>query len=113
MSTEIQVEKVIRDGKVAVLYSPGYGAGWSSWWHSNDVPKEFAVFDKSLVEAVERGDSYGKVEEMLKEKFPGQYLCLLGWPVKIKWLPVGTQFRIDEYDGSESVVTVENLSFTA
>ena len=25
------MEKVIRDGKVAVLYSPGYGAGWFSW----------------------------------------------------------------------------------
>jgi hypothetical protein len=25
------MEKVIRDGKVAVLYSPGYGAGWYSW----------------------------------------------------------------------------------
>jgi len=24
------VEKLIRDGKVAVLYSPGYGAGWST-----------------------------------------------------------------------------------
>ena len=25
------MNKVIRDGKVAVLYSPGYGAGWYSW----------------------------------------------------------------------------------
>ena len=24
------MEKVIRDGKVAVLYSPGYGAGWTT-----------------------------------------------------------------------------------
>jgi len=23
--------KYIRDGKVAVLYSPGFGAGWSTW----------------------------------------------------------------------------------
>jgi hypothetical protein len=25
------VEKYIKDGKVAVLYSAGYGAGWSTW----------------------------------------------------------------------------------
>ena len=25
------MDKVIRDGKVAVLYSPGFGAGWSTW----------------------------------------------------------------------------------
>ena len=25
------MEKVIRNGQVAVLYSPGFGAGWYSW----------------------------------------------------------------------------------
>ena len=24
-------EKYIKDGKVAVAYSPGFGAGWSTW----------------------------------------------------------------------------------
>ena len=27
----VNMQKVIRDGKVAVLYSPGYGAGWYTW----------------------------------------------------------------------------------
>jgi hypothetical protein len=26
-----KIKKVIRDGKVAVLISDGYGAGWYSW----------------------------------------------------------------------------------
>ena len=30
------VEKLERDGKVAILYSPGYGAGWSTWNDDND-----------------------------------------------------------------------------
>lgn len=30
------MDKVIRDGMVAVIYSPGYGAGWSSW--NRDYP---------------------------------------------------------------------------
>ena len=25
------MERVVKDGKVAVCYSPGYGAGWSSY----------------------------------------------------------------------------------
>ena len=33
------MEKVIRDGKVAVLYSPGYGAGWSTWCYNDDLVK--------------------------------------------------------------------------
>ena len=28
---KLHIEKVVRDGKVAVLVSPGYGAGWSTW----------------------------------------------------------------------------------
>jgi hypothetical protein len=25
------IDKAINDGMVAILYSPGFGAGWSSW----------------------------------------------------------------------------------
>ena len=42
------MEKVIRDGKVAVIYSPRYGAGWTSW----SVPTE-GMFHPALVEAIE------------------------------------------------------------
>ena len=45
-------EKVIRDGKVAVLISPGYGAGWSTW--SSDY-RDLLPFDRRFVEAAEAG----------------------------------------------------------
>ena len=44
------MEKVIRDGKVAVLYSPGYGAGWYSWHDIEDL-----LYDPAVVEMVEKG----------------------------------------------------------
>lgn len=44
------MEKVIRDGHVAVLYSPGYGAGWFTW---NENHKEL-LFHPKLVEMVEQ-----------------------------------------------------------
>ena len=47
------VNKVIRGGKVAVLYSPGYGAGWSTWGSEH---KEILLFHPRLVEAVEKGE---------------------------------------------------------
>ena len=44
----VMVTKVIRDGKVAVLYSPGFGAGWSTWnSHNPDL-----LFDSIIVDFV-------------------------------------------------------------
>ena len=45
-------EKVIRDGKVAVLVSPEFGAGWSTWADNAEV----AMFDPEVVAWVERGE---------------------------------------------------------
>ena len=45
------MEKVIKEGKVAVLVSPNYGAGWYSW---NSGYKEL-LFHPKLVEMVEQG----------------------------------------------------------
>lgn len=43
------MEKVIRDVKVAVLISQGFGAGWYSW-HS----KQELLFHPKIVELVEQ-----------------------------------------------------------
>lgn len=45
------MKKVIRNGKVAVLVSEGFGAGWYSW---NREYKEL-LFHPKLVEMVEQG----------------------------------------------------------
>ena len=41
MKVKRHIEKVVRDGKVAVLVSPGYGAGWSTW--NICLAEDFAV----------------------------------------------------------------------
>ena len=100
------VEKVIRNGQVAVLISPGYGAGWSTWCDDNQ--RETALFDKRLVEAVEAGVE--DIEPLAKEIFgDSNYFYCGGWrDIKIIWLPIGTRFRIDEYDGSETLRTLDS-----
>ena len=93
------MEKVVRDGKVAVLYSPGYGAGWSSW-NSKEM-----LFDPETVLWVEGGKigdcPYGK-------KHPDVYMGGAE-NLKIEWLPEGTAFEIIEYDGHESVRVITGL----
>lgn len=43
------MEKLEKDGKVAILYSPGFGAGWSTW---NSEWADQLVFDKEIAEAI-------------------------------------------------------------
>jgi len=94
--------RVVRDGKVAVLYSPGFGAGWYTW--NPEHPQ--CLYDPEVVYWIENGRT--------KEEFPdlaakyGDHFNAIGLPdLQIAWLPVGTKFRIREYDGSESLVLAD------
>ena len=106
------MNKVIRDGKVAVLVSPGFGAGWSTWAQSveEDDPG-FMMFDPTLVDMVERGASVEEIESYVTAKYPNTY-CGGADDLTIQWLPVGTAFRIHEYDGSESVEIRDDIQWT-
>ena len=93
------IERLERDGEIAVIYSPGFGSGWSTW---SGYPATF-MFDKVMAECVERGDRDGVVARA-KEIDPD---CHIGSNVNaltLRWVPKGARVRIDEYDGSESVV---------
>lgn len=91
------MELVVRDGLVAVLYSPGYGAGWFSWHHE---PK--LLFDPSIVAWLE-ADELDKILAYVTLTYPDLYLGGLDG-LTIAWLPRGSRFRIDSYDGAEHIV---------
>jgi hypothetical protein len=100
------MEKVIRDGKVAVLYSPGYGAGWYSWHGILD-----AIFHPKLVELVENGRRSEITQEWITENLNLEHIYTGGAiGLEIAWIPEGTRFQITEYDGSESVILEEDLN---
>lgn len=103
------MKKVIRDGRVAVLYSPGFGAGWSTWAYEKDYV-DFMLFDPTLVDMVERGLGSDAIEAYVQSKHSNVY-CGGADDLVIKWLPVGTAFRIHEYDGSESVEVREEMDW--
>ena len=106
------MDKVIRDGKVAVLVSPGFGAGWSTWAYSGEEDnRDFMLFDPTLVTMVERGDSVEAIESYVTGLYPHTY-CGGADGLTIFWLPVGTAFRIHEYDGSESVEIRDEMNWT-
>jgi hypothetical protein len=99
------MEKLIIDGKVAVLYSPGYGAGWYSW----NLEHPEIVFDSAIVKLVE-SEKFNELETYMTLKYPDMYLGGMR-DLVIKWLPLGTKFRIDEYDGNESVEILGDIDW--
>jgi len=92
--------KCIRDGKVAILYAPEYGAGWSTWASHHS---EFMLHDEKLVELVE-SDQQDKIEEYVESVYPGECIyCGGAFDLEVEWVPVGTRFIITEFDGCESI----------
>jgi hypothetical protein len=96
------MEKLIKDGMVAVVYSPGFGAGWSTW---NRNHAEFLSLNKDIAQAVLDGDIDKAVA--IAEEHCGDIYTGGADGLKIEWVYPGQSFRINEYDGSESVVTHE------
>lgn len=102
------MEKYERDGCVAVLYSPEFGAGWSTWAGEH---KPILMFDKEIVQAVLDGDKE-KAATLAQEKCGGDYVCVIGAPdLEVSWVPKGQPFEITEYDGAESIRMIGNDSF--
>jgi hypothetical protein len=95
------MERLIRDGRAAVLYSPGHGAGWSTWNHEHFLEM---LFDPQIADIVDHADEgwIDKVVAVATMKYPDAYLGGAK-NLQIRWLPVGTQFRVLEYDGFESL----------
>ena len=68
-------DKVIHDGKVAVIYSPGFGAGWYSW--NTDYPD--IIFDPQVVFWIENGKNDSDItdlESYLERTYPEGYFSL-------------------------------------
>lgn len=103
------MEKVIKNGNVAVLFSPRFGAGWYTWNNNLEI-----LFSPKIVEMVEQNKQDEIHTEWIEENLgiKGIY-CGGASDLQISWLPINTKFFIDEYDGSESIILQDNLILIA
>jgi hypothetical protein len=98
----VELEKVIKDGKVAILFSPGLGSGWWTWNKDHDQ----LIYEPAVVKWVLGGKPValrGALELMLTEKYEYVYIGSNLSDLEVTWLPLGTPFKITEYDGNESL----------
>jgi hypothetical protein len=102
------MNKLVRDGMVAVLYSPDYGSGWYTW--NQDHPE--LLFDPAIVKLVEE-NKWDELKTYVTLKYPKLYTGGMD-DLKVAWIPEGAMFRINEYDGDESIELKDDADwFTA
>jgi uncharacterized protein YkuJ len=109
------MDKVIRNNKVAVLYSPEFGAGWYSW--NKNYPE--CLFLPEIVKLVEE-NKHNEINEALMKILLKQennevfsFYCGGAEDLEVKWLEKNTHFDINEYDGWESIVTLDDIKLIA
>jgi len=93
--------------EVAVIYSPGYGAGFTTWMHDDDM-SDRAVFDYDLVMAILNKDKKAIIEIADSKNYPHN---LDTNDLDVLFVPMGCQFRVTEYDGYESIEILEPSSY--
>lgn len=101
-------EKVVRDNEVAVLYSPGYGAGWSTWNSDRDSEViQALLFHPAFVKWIE-DNKKEPIEDVVNGVFGDIKGLYLGGAenLQIKWMQEGTRFEIEDTDGAEQIEIV-------
>ena len=100
------MNKKIKDGMVAVLVSPRYGAGWYSWHGVEEL-----LYDPKLVDMVEEKASTTTIELYCEEVYGENYYYGGAENLEVVWLSVGTPFRIDEYRGAETIEIRDKINW--
>lgn len=100
--------KVIRDGKVAVLYSPGFGAGWSTW----NMSEPQLIFDPVIVDFVlNKPDNWFEgIITYCEMVYPQVYTGGVD-TLEVEWIAAGSRFIIEEYDGNEYIRTMDDTDW--
>lgn len=101
------MKKVIRDGKVAVVISKGYGVGWYSWHGYEEL-----LYDPNIVRILENPDEDedgDTIQKYCEETYDDNTyyggidgLCIV-------WVPKGKRFKIEEYDGEETLILEDSI----
>lgn len=91
------MNKFIKAGRVAVLYHPDFGIGWST---ANPQYAKELCMDERIVQAFLEG-GYLAARRTALQLFPDAYLeCGV---LSVDWLYQDTIFSIEEYDGRETI----------
>jgi len=103
------VDKLIKDGKVAVILSTGY-AGFSSWANSREEAEKL-MFDPEIAQMIIDKKDMLDIINFTIEKYKNNHVSAFIYELAVTWIPVGKKFLIEEYDGLEVVLLEEDICF--
>jgi len=99
------MQKKIVDGLVAVLYSPDFGAGWYTWHNIVEL-----LFDPKVVDMVLEKTSAETIELYCKTVY-GDHYYAGSCDLEVAWVPTGTEFVIDDFDGNETITFKDKVTW--
>jgi len=99
------MQKKIDNGLVAVLYSPDFGAGWYTWHNIVEL-----LFDPKVVDMVLEKTSAETIELYCKTVYGDHYYAGAS-DLEVAWVPTGTEFVIDDFDGNESITFKDKVNW--
>ena len=99
------MQKKTVDGLVAVLYSPDFGAGWYTWHNIVEL-----LFDPKVVEMVMDKTSAETIELYCRTVYGDHYYGGAG-DLTVAWVPPGTEFVIEDYDGAETITFKDKVTW--
>lgn len=99
-----ELPSIVRDGKVGVLVSPGFGAGFYTW----GAPLE-AIVNPTLIGLIEE-DKIQEAVDFVETTYPNAFSGGVD-DLEVRWIPIGTQFIINEYDGFESIQILGEINW--
>ena len=106
-------ERLLFEGRVAVLISPGYGSGWSTW--AKKTNREAMLFDAQIADVMldhtlTREQRLAQARTLAELKYPGEYLGGLD-ALEVALIDPGARFVINEVDGYESITLAKDIEW--
>ena len=99
------MQKKIENGLVAILYSPDFGAGWYTWHSIAEL-----LFDPKVVDMVMEKTSAETIELYCKTVY-GDHYYAGSCDLEVAWVPTGTEFVIDDFDGNETITFKDTVKW--
>jgi len=101
------MNKLIKNGYTAIVYSPGYGIGWST---RDDIPG--MCLDGDIAQAV-IDENYTEAYRIAKIRYDPNLTDIGTEDLRVCWVKTYTNFSIIVHDGFERVVLVTTNHLTA
>lgn len=97
-----------KNGDLAVLISPGYGGGWSTWCSESRKMLADARIIRFFLENYGQGEKSSRDQgpmETFLESLGLEDFTMVGFRnLEVQFVPKGSLFQVHEYDGSEYIV---------